>query len=73
MEKLKEDIIKEIKELIKTNKEEDIFINPNYLNYFNIEELEDIKNTLENRKKEFDKTNSDYLDEIYNKTKKDKI
>ncbi|MBL3519944.1 MULTISPECIES: hypothetical protein [Arcobacteraceae] len=73
MKSLKEELIKEIKELIKTNQDENIFINPNYLNYFSEDELEDIKYTLEIKKKEFNNRNLDYLDEIYNKTKEDKI
>ncbi|WP_418180715.1 hypothetical protein ACNSOL_01150 [Aliarcobacter lanthieri] len=73
MKSLKEELIKEIKELIKTNQDENIFINPNYLNYFSEDELEDIKYTLEIKKKEFNNRNLDYLDKIYNKTKEDKI
>ncbi|MFV7790297.1 hypothetical protein ACNSOP_10390 [Aliarcobacter lanthieri] len=73
MKSLKEELIKEIKELIKTNQDENIFINPNYLNYFSEDELEDIKYTLEIKKKECNNRNLDYLDEIYNKTKEDKI
>ncbi|QKF59441.1 hypothetical protein ACN2EN_06830 [Aliarcobacter lanthieri] len=73
MKSLKEELIKEIKELIKTNKDENVFINPSYLNYFSENELEDIKYTLEIKKKEFNNRNLDYLDEIYNKTKEDKI
>jgi len=73
MKNIKEELIEDIKEFIKINKNEDIFINPNYLNYFTQEELEDIKANLYNRKKELHKLSSDYVDKIYNKTKKDKI
>jgi len=73
MKSIKEELIEDIKEFIKINKNEDIFINPNYLNYFTQEELEDIKANLYNRKKELHKLSSDYVDKIYNKTKKDKI
>jgi len=73
MKNIKEELIEDIKEFIKINKNENIFINPNYLNYFTQEELEDIKANLYNRKKELHKLSSDYVDKIYNKTKKDKI
>jgi len=73
MKNIKEELIEDIKEFIKINKNEDIFINPNYLNYFTQEELEDIKANLYNRKKELHKLSLDYVDKIYNKTKKDKI
>jgi len=55
MKSIKEELIEDIKEFIKINKNEDIFINPNYLNYFTQEELEDIKDNLYNRKKELHK------------------
>jgi len=71
MENIKKELIEDIKEFIKINKNEDIFINPNYLNYFTKEELEDIKTNLYNRKKELHKLSSCYVDTIYNKTKKD--
>lgn len=70
---MKEDLIEEIKELIKTKKDEEIFINPSYLEYFILEELEEIKYNLQKKKEEFSKLNSTYLDEIYEKTKKDKL
>lgn len=73
LELTKEELIIEIKELIKTDKSDNIDINPNYLNYFDIQELNDIKIVLEKKKKDFTTTNSTYLDEIYMKTKKDKI
>ena len=70
---IKEELIKEIKELLKINDSEKIDINPNYLNYFDIQELNDIKIVLEKKKRDFATTNSTYLDEIYMQTKKDKI
>ena len=70
---MKEELINEIKELLKTAPSDSIEINPNYLNYFEEEELIDIKKQLENRKGTFSNTSSDYLDEIYEKTKKDEL
>lgn len=70
---MKEKLIKEIKELLKITDNEKIEINPNYLNYFEEEELVDIKKQLLARKEKFSETSSDYLDEIYEKTKKDEL
>ncbi len=39
---IKEELIKEIKELLKTDENENRDINPNYLNYFDEDELKDI-------------------------------
>lgn len=70
---MKEQLMQEIKELLKINKDESIEINPKYLDYFEIEELLNIKEKLESYRKDINKTNSDYLDEIYLKTKKDEL
>lgn len=70
---MKEELIAQIKELIKINKNEVIDINPNYLEYFQEEELSDIVNQLIGRKENVSSITSDYLDEIYEKTKKDEI
>ncbi len=70
---IKEELINEIKELLKINPDESIDINPNYLNYFSEDELKDIVFRLIDKKIEQKKTNSTYLDEIYLKTKKDDI
>lgn len=70
---IKEELIKEIKELLKINDSEKIDINPNYLNYFDEDELKDIVFRLIDKKVEQQKGNSAYLDEIYQKTKKDDI
>lgn len=67
---MKKQLMQEIKELLKINKDESIEINPKYLDYFEIEELLNIKEKLESYRKDINKTNSDYLDEIYLKTKK---
>ncbi|GGD37306.1 hypothetical protein GCM10012288_09250 [Malaciobacter pacificus] len=70
---MKKQLIEEIKELIKINPEETIEINPNYLEYFDIDELIDIKNKLKLKRNNIIETNSNFLDEIYEKTKKDEI
>jgi hypothetical protein len=70
---MKEQLIEEIKNLIKINPEEIIDINPAFLEYFQIEELIDMRNLLELKKKENFSTNSNYLDELYEKIKKDEI
>jgi len=70
---MKVELIIQIKELLKINKNEVIDINPNYLEYFQEEELVDIVNQLNGRKDNISSITSDYLDEIYEKTKKDEI
>ena len=70
---MKTQIIENIKKLIKINPEESIEINPNYLEYFDIEELLDIQKQLEYKKNNISKISNNYLDEIYQKTKKDEI
>ena len=70
---IKEELIREIKELLKTDENEKIDINPNYLNYFDEDELKDIVFRLIEKKVEQKEGISAYLDEIYQKTKKDDI
>jgi DNA replicative helicase MCM subunit Mcm2 (Cdc46/Mcm family) len=70
---MKTQIIENIKKLIKINPDESIEINPNYLEYFDVEELLDIQKQLEFRKENISKISNNYLDEIYQKTKKDEI
>ena len=70
---MKNEIIENIKKLIKINQEETIEINPNYLEYFDEEELLDIQKQLEYKKENISKISNNYLDEIYQKTKKDEI
>ena len=70
---MKQQIIENIKKLIKINPEEMIEINPNYLEYFDVEELLDIQKQLEFKKENISKISNTYLDEIYQKTKKDEI
>jgi c-di-AMP phosphodiesterase-like protein len=70
---MKKEIIENIKKLIKINPEDSIEINPKYLEYFDVEELIDIQKRLEFKKENISKISIDYLDEIYQKTKKDEI
>ena len=70
---MKEQIIQNIKELIKINPNDTIEINPNYLEYFDEEELLDIQKQLEFKKENISKITNNYLDETYQKTKKDEI
>ena len=70
---MKNEIIENIKKLIKINPDETIEINPSYLEYFDIEELLDIQKQLEYKKNNISKISNNYLDEIYQKTKKDEI
>ena len=66
MSESKDEIIDEIKHLISVDGTS-IDINPNYLEYFDMEELEDIKVQLLNRKLDQAETSKEYLDEIYEK------
>ena len=70
---MKKELIEEIKELIKVNPNDSIEINEKYLVYFDEEELLDIKNRLLARKENISKIYNTFLDEIYEKTKKDEI
>ncbi|MDN5112326.1 hypothetical protein ACOL3B_07485 [Aliarcobacter butzleri] len=70
---MKKQLIEEIKELLKTNQDEIVEINPKYLDYFEEEELLNIKDKLESKKREINKISNDYLDEIYLKTKKNEL
>ena len=70
---MKKQLIEEIKELLKINQDEIVEINPKYLDYFEEEELLNIKDKLESKKREINKISNDYLDEIYQKTKKNEL
>jgi uncharacterized protein with ACT and thioredoxin-like domain len=61
----KKKLIKEIKILIATHNE-DIPFNEKYIDYFEIDELLEIKDTLENKKQTNENSSKDYLDEIFN-------
>ncbi|XOB60882.1 hypothetical protein ACMC56_09700 [Campylobacterota bacterium DY0563] len=67
----KKEIIEEIKSLISTTGEDSIEINPNYLEYFQLDELISIKEQLLLQKSKIKETTSLFLDEIYEKTKED--
>ncbi len=73
MKNEKEKLIDEIKVLISSKKNDVIDINPNFLDYFQIEELNSIKEQLIEKKNNIRKNTFDYLDEIYEKTKEDSI
>ena len=70
---MKENLIEEIKELIKIKPDDVIDINEKYLEYFDENELIEIRNQLIGRKQNIKSITSSYLDEIYEKTKKDEI
>ena len=59
-------LIEDIKKLISVD-QSSIDINPNYLEYFTIEELEDIKKELESKKQNQDSFTKDYVNELYDK------
>jgi len=60
------ELIEEIKKLIATENET-IDINPNYLEYFELEELVDIKDELLRKKQTIEASTKDYVEEIYEK------
>ena len=70
---MKDKLITQVKELIKVKPSETIEINPNYLEYFTEDELISIINQLQYKKNEINNITSEYLTEIYEKTKKDEI
>lgn len=73
IELTKEEVVEQIKDLISTDKNESIDINPNFLEYFDLDELISIKETLIIKKNKIRETTFDYLDELYEKTKEDSI
>ncbi|WP_419764908.1 MAG: hypothetical protein ACNI28_00655 [Arcobacter sp.] len=68
----KEYVIDEIKSLISTTNEK-TEINPKFLDYFDLEELYDIKENLLRKKELVRENNKDFLEEIYEKTKINEI
>ena len=62
----KEQLIEDIKHLI-TVDGTSTDINPNYLEYFELEELQDIKNNLVYKKVHHDEISKDFLDELFEK------
>ncbi|AXH12201.1 hypothetical protein [Halarcobacter bivalviorum] len=69
----KEELINDIKLLISTNDDDKVDINPNFLEYFQLEELIAIKERLIVKKNNIREDSYEYLDEIYEKTKEDSI
>lgn len=65
----KNEIVEEIKKLIATTKDDNIEINPKFLDYFQIEELVAIRDDLIIKKSKIKETTFEFLDEIYEKTK----
>ncbi len=65
----KEKIIEEIKVLIASTKGDNIEINPSFLEYFQVEELIEIKEQLIVKKNKIRENTFEFLDEIYEKTK----
>ncbi len=68
----KEYVIDEIKSLISSTGEQ-TEINPKFLDYFDLEELYDIKENLLRKKEQVRENNKDFLEEIYEKTKINEI
>lgn len=69
----KKEIIEEIKRLISSTKDEVTEINPNYLEYFSIEELFQMKEQLMYKKEHYHEQTKQFVDELYEKTKKVEI
>ena len=67
----KNELIEEIKSLVITDDNDSIDINPNFLEYFEVEELNSIKEQLIIKKSKIRESTFDYLDELYEKTKED--
>lgn len=66
-------LLEDIKHLINSTDEALIPINPAFLDYFTYEELQELKRQLIDKKRHFFENNQDWLDEIYEKTKKDEL
>ncbi len=66
----KEIIIDEIKHLIASAKGDVVEINPNYLGYLSLEELQEIKDNLLDKKVNYEEHSKEFVDELYEKTKK---
>ncbi|MDD2698683.1 MAG: hypothetical protein PHF17_07790 [Arcobacteraceae bacterium] len=60
-------LIEEILELINKNGSEKTDINPNYLDFFEMEDLISIRDGLLVNSENFQKESNDYLDEIFTK------
>lgn len=62
----KNELIEEIKTLISSDNTV-IEINPNYLDFFTLEELEEIKADLVYKKQNIESSTKEYVDELYEK------
>jgi hypothetical protein len=60
-------LIDEILELINKNGSHTTDINPNYLEFFELEDLIEVRDGLIKNSENFKKDNNDYLDEIFSK------
>jgi len=69
----KEELLKEIQELISCNSENCIDINKDYLKYLDIDELIDIRDMLLRKKIYLKEETISWFDELYEKTKKDTL
>ncbi|MDD2640045.1 MAG: hypothetical protein WCY75_03010 [Sulfurimonadaceae bacterium] len=69
----KELLVHDIKMLINSTDEPLVEINPKFLDYFTDDELMVLKEDLLQKKKNFMQNNADWLNEIYEKTKKDEL
>ncbi|MGD9553329.1 MAG: hypothetical protein AB7D96_06625 [Arcobacteraceae bacterium] len=69
----KELLVHDIKMLINSTDEPLVEINPKFLDYFTDDELVVLKEDLLQKKKNFMQNNADWLNEIYEKTKKDEL
>jgi len=63
----KELLIAEILELINKNSTTQTDMNRNYLDFFELEDLFDVRDGLIKNSENFKTNNNDYLDEIFNK------
>jgi hypothetical protein len=63
----KNELISEIKKLIDTNADKQTQINPKYIEYFELDELIEIRDLLLEKKENAHQNSNNYLDEIFNK------
>ena len=63
----KQELIDEILTLIDNNKNNTLEINTNYIDYFELDELIEMRDILKYKKNNRTKETSDYLDDIFSK------
>lgn len=66
-------LIQDIKLLINSSDEPLVEINPKFLEYFTDDELTALRDDLIVKKRDVMKNNSEWLNDIYEKTKKDEL